>query len=88
MQWRIGDGNELRTLVGAEDAVFITVGWDVWFKGWWEGGKEETPEAKEQEIRRVVTGRERVVDDQIDMVLGEVVGGGRGGVVMVGSGVG
>ncbi len=55
--------------MGAEDAVYITVGRDVWFKGRWEGGKEEPPEAKEQESGRVVTGRERVVDDRIDVVL-------------------
>ncbi len=55
--------------MGAEDAVVITVGWDVWFEGRQEGVNEVVPEAKEQEIGRVVTGRDRVVDDRIDVVL-------------------
>ncbi len=55
--------------MGAEDAVVVTDGRVVWFKSWWEGRKEVAPGSKEQEIGRVVTGRERVIDDQINMVL-------------------
>ncbi len=56
-------------LVGAEDAVVITVGLDAWFKDGWKGGKEVAPEVEEQEIGRDVTWRERVVDEQNEMVL-------------------
>ncbi len=76
------------TLVGAEDAVVITVGWVVWFEGWWEGREEVALEAGEREIRKVVTGRERVVDDRINVVLGEVAEGVGVRVVMMGAGVG
>ncbi len=55
--------------MGAEEAVVVTVGRVVWFEGWWEGRKEVALEVKEWEIGRVVTGREGVVDDQINMVL-------------------
>ncbi len=56
-------------LVGAEDAVLIVIGCNVWFKNMWEGGKEVALEVGEQEIRRVGTWRERVVDDQNEVVL-------------------
>ncbi len=49
--------------MGAEDAVVVTVGRVMWFEGWWEGGKEKCSEGEEQEIRRVVAGRERVTDE-------------------------
>ncbi len=86
---RRGDGNEHRTLVGAEEALVIAVGRDVWFEGRREGGEEVAPETGEQENGRVVTGRERVDDDRINVVLQEVVGGVRGWIVVgMGSGMG
>ncbi len=66
---RRGGGNEHRTLVVAEDAVVIAVRRDMWFKGRREGGEEVAPETGERENGRVVTGRERGVDDQIELVL-------------------
>ncbi len=57
------EAKQTRMLVGAEEAVVVTVGRVVWFEGRWEGRKEVALEAEEQEIRRVVTGRKRVVAD-------------------------
>ncbi len=43
-------------LVGAEDAVVVTVGRVVWFESWWEGRKEVAPEAKEQKLGGLALG--------------------------------
>ncbi len=55
--------------MGAEETVVITVGRVVWFECGWEGVKEVASEVGGREIGRIVTGRERVVNDRIDMVL-------------------
>ncbi len=49
--------------MGAEEGLVIAVRWELWFEGWWEGGKDVCSEGKEQEIGRDVAGRERVTDD-------------------------
>ncbi len=41
----------------------------MWFEGRWDGGNKVGLEGEEQGIGRVVTGREKVADDQINVVL-------------------